>query len=237
MNPLVVDLSHWDPAKDYRAVKQSGIVGVIYKATEGTTYTDPTYVDQRNGAIAANLRWGAYHFILPGDIEAQAENFLCFANPGHLTLFCVDWEDKNGHRANATEVRKWIEYVEGKLGRPGECVIYSGNVAKEEIKGKDPFFGQRRLWLAQYSNSATVQQSWASYWLWQFTDGDVGPEPHTIPGIGHCDISTFAGTPMQLNDEWASGKRVPVPAPDQPTVTITIQAPAGVKVVVNQETK
>ena len=56
VNPLVVDLSHWDPADDYDAVKEDGIVGVIYKATEGQGYTDPTYVQQQNAAKMAELQ-------------------------------------------------------------------------------------------------------------------------------------------------------------------------------------
>ena len=44
------------------------------------------------------------------------------------------------------------------------------------------------------------------YWLWQFTDGEVGPPPHTVPGVGHCDINSYAGTPDQLAAEWAAGR-------------------------------
>ena len=50
VNPLVVDLSHWITSDDYDAVKADGIVGVIFKATEGQTYNDPTYVDQQKAA-------------------------------------------------------------------------------------------------------------------------------------------------------------------------------------------
>ena len=73
--PIVVDLSHWDPAQDYAAVKAAGILGVIYKATEGTSYTDSTYVQQQKGAKALGLKWGAYHFANSSDAKQQATNF------------------------------------------------------------------------------------------------------------------------------------------------------------------
>ena len=215
INPMVVDLSHWDPANDYNAVKNDGIVGVIYKATQGTTYTDPTYVDQKHAAKAVGLRWGAYHFAEATDVDAQVRNFMTFASPDPDELFCLDWEDYGSNTMSADQAKQWITQVETALGRPGQCVIYSGNTAKELIDGSDAFFGSRRLWLAQYSTTPQPQQSWATYWLWQFTDGHVGPTPHTVDGVGPCDINSYAGSPDQLRAEWASGPSQPQPRVSQ----------------------
>lgn len=232
MNPLVVDLSHWDPAKDYNAVKASGIVGVIYKATDDTTYHDPTYLEQKAAAKSIGLKWGSYHFAHPGSVQGQVENYLRFAKPEPDEIFCLDWENANDGVMTSLEAKQWIEGVENALGRPTECVIYSGNVAKERL-GPAPslFFGARRLWLAQYSTTPKTQASWETYWLWQFTDGQVGPQPHSIPGIGPCDINSYNGTAEQLIAEWAG---LPIPVPEKPTVTITIDAPAGVSVIVRR---
>ena len=76
INPRVVDLSHWNPANDYVAVKDAGIVGVIYKATEGVSYIDNTYVQQQHAAKAAGLKWGAYHLANGRDVGGQVANFL-----------------------------------------------------------------------------------------------------------------------------------------------------------------
>lgn len=237
MNPLVVDLSHWDPADDYAKVRAAGIVGVIYKATDDTTYHDPTYIAQRLAAKSVGLLWGSYHFAHPGSIQGQIQNYLGFAKPEADEIFCLDWETANDGEMTSLEAKEWIEGVENALGRPEQCVIYSGNTAKERLgPAPSPFFGKRRLWLAQYSTVPKVQASWESAWLWQFTDGQVGPQPHTIPGIGPCDINHFSGTPQQLRAEWAAGvpAPIPTPAPTQPTVTITIDAPAGVNVIVRR---
>jgi lysozyme len=235
--PMVVDLSHWDPAYDYNAVKAGGIVGVIYKGTQGTSYTDPTYVAQQHAAKAAGLLFGAYHFADGSNVNAQIDNFMRFACPDPDELFCLDWEDNGGNVMSAADARTWITQVENQLNRPGQCVLYSGNTAKEKIKGKDAFFGARRLWLCQYtSGTPTWQESWGSFWLWQYTDGQVGPEPHSVSGVGNCDINSYdRGDAAQLAAEWATGSAEPSPAPTPPAaqvVNVLVTAPPGISVKV-----
>ena len=232
INAVGIDLSHHDPADDYEAVRGSGIVGVIYKATQGTGYTDPTYVEQRHAARGAGLRWGSYHFAEATDVEAQAQNFVQFAAPGSDELFALDWEDNGSNTMSAAQAKEWITRVEGELKRPGECVIYSGNTAKELIEGSDSFFGSRRLWLAQYGSAPVPQESWANYWLWQFTDGEIGPAPHTVDGVGPCDINSYGGSPDQLRAEWAAGTPQPAPSPRPQApdvVLVDLAVPEGVR--------
>src|SRR5262245_1137742 len=170
VNPLVVDLSHWDPAEDYEAVVESGIVGVIYKATEGQSYTDPTYVAQQQAAKRVGLQWGAYHFADSSMVQGQIDNFMRFACPDADELFCLDWEDNDGDMMDVDDVVRWIEGVETRLGRPGQCVLYGGNTVKEN-GANNSFLMQRRLWLCQYGNTPTLPDGWENYWLWQYTDG------------------------------------------------------------------
>lgn len=237
INPLVVDLSHWDPAEDYRAVKEDGIVGVIYKATEGSGYTDPTYVAQQQAAKSAGLKWGAYHFATANPVNSQIDNFLNYASPDPDELFCLDWEDYGANTMSLSNVKTWITEVERALKREGQCVLYSGNTAKEALgQETDTFLGERRLWLCQYGSNPVWQQSWDHFWLWQYTDGIVGPQPHTISGIGPCDINSYNdgdGDADQLIAEWATGYAEPPRASILPTVRVVISAPAGMPVKVH----
>ena len=236
VNPLVIDLSHWDPAHDYAAVKADGIAGVIYKATEGGGYCDDTYVQQQHAAKAVGLKWGAYHFADGSSTQGQVDNFLRFASPDPDELFCLDWEDNpSGHgRMSLEAAQEWITKVETALHRPGECVIYSGNTAKEQIDGKNEFFGSRRLWLCQYGSSPTWQESWEKPWLWQYTDGVYGPSPHSIEGVGPCDINSYDGPPEALRAEWATSmddlepESKPIPPAQAGAVNVIIAAPPGV---------
>jgi len=237
INAMVVDLSHWDTADDYDAVKADGIVGVIYKATEGGSYTDSTYVQQQHAAKAAGLCWGAYHFADSSDVDAQVRNFMGFACPDPDELFCLDWEDNGGDTMSVEQAREWITQVETQLNRPGECVIYGGNTLKEAGIDSDPFFGARRLWLCQYGSTPSWPDCWETYWLWQFTDGVYGPSPHSIDGVGPCDISSYQNAAEQLIAEWASGTAEHPPRPPLPTldaVTVLIAAPSDVVVKVRQ---
>jgi len=234
---MVVDLSHWDPASSYTSVKNAGFFGCIYKATEGSSYSDSTYVQQQQAAKSVGMKWGAYHFADSSNVNAQIDNFMKFACPDPDELFCLDWEDNGGNVMSKANAQTWITEVEKQLHRPGQCVIYSGNTAKEALGStKDSFFGARRLWLCQYSSSPTWQASWDTFWLWQFTDGQSGPTPHTVSGVGPCDINSYDQSSDQLIAEWATGKREPTPAPPPVVaeVNVLVAAPPGVPVKVRQ---
>src|ERR1044072_9533871 len=72
----VVDISHHNGNIDLQQAKGDGIIGVIHKATQGTSGLDPMYVTNRGKAQAAGLLWGAYHFATGGDGVEQAQHFL-----------------------------------------------------------------------------------------------------------------------------------------------------------------
>ena len=240
INPMVVDLSHYDPADDYNQVKSAGIVGIIYKATQGGSYQDPTYVAQRSEALKAGLKWGCYHFGDNSDVEAQVRNFIDFAKPDADTLICLDFEDNGSKTMSLIQAEDFVSALEVHLDRDCQTVLYSGNLIKERLGNKvDPFWCERRLWLTQYGSSPSVPPTWNTFWLWQYTGDGDGPMPHTIDGCcPDIDISSYDGTPEQLAAEWATGQAEPAPpappTPEELVVTITISAPEGVTVNVVQ---
>jgi lysozyme len=240
INLMVVDLSHYDNVLDYGEVKSAGIVGVIYKASQGSGYQDSTYPSERKRALKAGLLWGAYHFGDGSDVQAQVNNFVQTAQIDEASLFALDFEDYSGNTMSLASAQAWIIGVEAQLGRANQCVLYSGNLIKEKLDGapasQQKFFGQRRLWLAQYGSTPSWPDCWESFWLWQYSGDGTGPSPHTVDGIsGDCDCNSYDGTPQELAAEWASGAVAPAPpSPDQQIVTITIAAPPGVTVNVVQ---
>src|SRR5437588_710838 len=57
--------------------------------------------------------------------------------------------------------------------------------------------------------SPTVQKSWDTFWLWQYTDSVAGTPPNHMPGIpgdanGNLDCNSYLGTREQLAAQWAS---------------------------------
>lgn len=204
--PLIIDLYHGDDVQDAAAVKAFGIVGVIHKASESTNGVDPLYASRRKLFTDLGCKWGAYHFFHGVDAAsavAEADHLLAVALPDADTLVALDWENVGDRAPSAAAARAFLERIEAVLGR--KAVIYSGNVAKEQISGADPFFGAHRLWLAQYGNGWSVQPSWTVPWLWQNNGDAVGVGPHSIPGIkGNCDNSTIVtGAVSDLLAQWS----------------------------------
>jgi lysozyme len=208
INLMVVDLSHFEADGfdiDYNAISATGVVGVIYKATQGLNYIDHTYNKQRLAAKAAGLLWGAFHFGTNDDPVQQAQHFFSFASPTADELFALDWEDNNNSQMTIDQAKSFITTIEGTLHRPNRCVLYSGNVLKEALNEPDEFFSARRLWLADYSTNPTLPLGFDDAWLWQYTDGQDGSGPFTTPGLpsGGVDCNSYDGTPDQLKADWA----------------------------------
>jgi GH25 family lysozyme M1 (1,4-beta-N-acetylmuramidase) len=153
------------------------------------------------------LLWGAYHFAEATNVDQQVQNLLRFAAPDPDELFCLDWEDYGSNTMSVSQAKEWITQVETALGRPNECVIYSGNTAKEMLDGADEFFGSRRLWLAQYGSTPQPQESWDSYWLWQFTDGVYGPSPiASMASVPRFQlVRRYAGRAGRTIGDWIGG--------------------------------
>lgn len=73
----VLDVSHHQGVIDWAAVRRDGIEGAWIKASEGGDVRDARFEENRQGAEAAGLRWGAYHFFtFCRPAEDQAANFL-----------------------------------------------------------------------------------------------------------------------------------------------------------------
>lgn len=202
--PRVIDISHYNVVEDFEQALKFGIWGVIHKATEGQSVVDKKLEARRFLTNKAGLLWGTYHFIRPGNIAGQVAHYLKNAKIGPNDLMALDWED---NKVSVAAAKDWAMRVADKIGR--KPIIYSGNTAKELIKGNDEFLGSHKLWLAQYGSSYTIQKSWKDIWIWQFTGDGKGPLPHMVPGIAipgnnGIDINHYAGTRAQLTKEWNS---------------------------------
>jgi GH25 family lysozyme M1 (1,4-beta-N-acetylmuramidase) len=199
IRPIVVDIYRLDEVNSFQAAWDSGIRGVIHKASEGTSIGDNKYATRKVLAQKVGMLWGAYHFLRPGNVSQQVDWFLGHAMDQGDLLLALDYEDDS---CGIEEAREFLQLLAMKTGRKG--VLYSGNTVKEKLHGKDAFFGGHRLWLAQYTHSPSVQESWSDWWLWQFTGDGNGPEPHTVPGMqANMDIDSYKGSFEQLEHEWS----------------------------------
>src|SRR5262245_7195475 len=235
---MVLDLSHHNTINDWDEMVASGITGIIHKASEGDYMTDSKYPGRRSGCKESGLTWGAYHFATNDPVSAQVDTFLSYAAPDRDTMLVLDWEPYGSKEMTVDQAKEWIEQVEERTNRPGEVVIYSGNLAKEKLDSGDTFFGQRRLWLAQYSSTPKVEPPWSKYWLWQYSDGQAGPQPKGCPGVGgYVDTNHYDGSDDQLRSEWASGKLAPASEVAGVVITVTVKGVSAkdVNVLIEEE--
>lgn len=99
----------------------TGLDFVFVKATEGTSYINPKMARQAATARTAGLVLGFYHFLQPGNAEAQAAYFVdkC-ASLEHDMLVC-DWET-TGTGGVPSNADKDAFLAEVKRLRPGHKV-------------------------------------------------------------------------------------------------------------------
>lgn len=201
----VVDLSHHNASVDFAALAAAGVAGVIHKATQGAGYVDPTYAARQAQARAAGLRWGAYHFGDGSDPQAQAAHFLAAANAAAGDLLVLDVEqDTQGVSMTLAQAEAFVQAVFQRTGRwPG---VYGGSYLKQLLgSSTTSVLGQCWLWISEYANQPAIAPLWPQWTLWQYTDGNVGPNPHTVAGVGNCDRDMFNGDLATLQHWWPAG--------------------------------
>jgi lysozyme len=200
----VIDLSHHNQTPDFEQAKQNGIVGVIHKATQGTAIVDATYHARRERAISAGLLWGAYHFGVKGSVDTQVDHFLETTNPIATDLLVLDFEP-NGEAGtmSRTEAERFVTRVSTQLNRfPG---LYSGQAFLRQQMGTNTTSVLKNcfLWIARYADQLpNVPAAWPTFTFWQYTDGNAGPQPHQVPGIGRCDRDKFNSDINGLRKLW-----------------------------------
>ena len=201
----VIDISHHNGTIDLSNAQRAGVVGIIQKATQGTSYRDPTYQTNFQQAQSLSLAWGAYHFGNGDDGIAQADSFLNAVQPTAGTLLVLDFESNTaGSTMSLQDAKDFVTHIQAATGIwPG---LYGGSYLKEQLGSQaDPILQNCWLWLAQYGPTPVLPPGWDNWTLWQFTDGHIVTDPSPIPGISPCDRDYFIDTQAVLQTKWATG--------------------------------
>ena len=127
----IIDVSHHNSIHDFSKVKQSGIFGIIHKATQGHHYTDPTFANNTLNAQKAGLCVGAYHFGNGDDASTQADHFLAVA--GNNTLLALDFEAYADNPMSLAQAETFVAKIHKATGRyPG---LYTGSAFIQSTPG------------------------------------------------------------------------------------------------------
>lgn len=206
MLDVVIDISHHNGNLDLAAAHDAGLLGVIQKATQGTTYVDPTLTTNRAAALAAGLLVGVYHFGTgAASGQAQAEYLLANAKPGDLLALDLE-QNPSGAPMSLAAAAEFVEAITAETGVTP--LLYTGGYIKDLIAGgavvPDQLTGCP-LWLAQYGPSAKLPRGWSDWALWQYTDGNINAAagPGAWTGIGPADRDRFNGDDqVALTEFW-----------------------------------
>ena len=150
----VIDISSWQdattPEIDFTAVKDSGIVGVMVKFTQGTDYVNPKARTNLQRAKTVGLLVGAYHVAeldkAPADV--QAEYFLRSLDGLTLDLAtALDVESLDGIMYQTS--KEWIEtFLAAVKDRSPATLLYVDESNYNQLAGAP--FGYK-LWAAQFT--------------------------------------------------------------------------------------
>ncbi|MBQ1122655.1 glycoside hydrolase family 25 protein [Streptomyces sp. B15] len=158
-----IDISSYQPS----VYSTRGLDFVITKITEGTSYTNPKWVRQRQTARDAGLVTGFYHFVRPGSMTAQANYFLSKINLLAGDILVLDWEDP---RVSSADKDAWIRHVQAKA--PGHRVLLYCNVDYWINRDTSSFAGDG-LWIAQYNGRPGRPSIQAPWLIHQYTSDPI----------------------------------------------------------------
>jgi lysozyme len=234
-----IDISKWQGAIDWRAVRAAGTRFVFLKATEGGDHEDSRFRENWAGARAAGIPTGAYHFVYwcrPAHEQAQWFVQHIPQTNDALTLppvLDVEW---NGHsrtcprkvsrEAAIEKMRLMLRELEQHTGR--RPIIYTDiPFHKDVIEGTSEFEGYP-FWIR--STAARPEERYANrrWEFWQYTTTG------RVPGIrGDVDRNAFYGSEQEfqawLNGQYDIAQRQPASrfarAP-QPAAPAAAYAPA-----------
>lgn len=192
----LIDISSNNPHPiNWAEVKGAGVDGVLIKATEGTGYTNPDYVGDRDGARAAGLEVAAYHFASFTDAALEAAHFHSVAGADAKML-----------DVESSENASWMDEFLASLGQAANEEMTYGSAStlpKNITRGL--------LWVAAWGGTPPAEGEV----LWQYTDAA------SVAGVtAPVDESEWLGTEQQYTAFFTGGS---APAPTPPTpVHITV---------------
>jgi lysozyme len=194
-----VDVSHWQGAIDWQAVRGDGITFAFIKASEGGDLVDPQFQRNWRASRRAGVIRGAYHFYRPGTSAAvQARLFLRTVHLGEHDLPPVLDVETIGSSTPASVrrgIRTWLRIVERETGK--RPIVYINPRVAARLDGE---LGRHALWIAHYRSSPPpVPDNWTRWTFWQYSPAG------RVDGIRRrVDLNRYRGTRTELTEFVAS---------------------------------
>lgn len=221
-----IDVSHHQKVIEWPKVKADF---AIMKVTQGTSFVDPMFQSNKDGARAAGILCGYYHFAgnykpetgqsIPSDPIVEANHFL--SKVGDIRegeIVVLDWEVD--HVNPGEWCHAFMRQVEGALGFKPFFYSYESRIKRFDFS-KIAKAGYP-LWIAKYGDNDQIAEpnekpntdDWAFYIIWQFSSTGKKAGISTRVDLNESDLDIAAikryGKPGEL----------PVPTPGNEPVIV-----------------
>ncbi|WP_255946686.1 GH25 family lysozyme [Streptomyces odontomachi] len=201
--PPGIDVSHYQGSINWSSVKAAGIQFAYIKATEGTTYKDPTFSANYLNAYNAKVIRGAYHYAQPGSSSGASQATYFAGNGGawsadSLTLPGMLDLEGGCYGLSTSAMQSWIldfyNTYKAKTGR--DVTIYtSASWWNSCTGGWSGMSARSPLVAASWTSAAdpTIPNGFPFATIWQYTDAG------SVSGIsGAVDRDRFNGDSSRL---------------------------------------
>lgn len=211
-----IDVSHYQGSINWSSVAGGGYKFAFMKATEATSYVDPTFATNRANAVAKGVVVGFYHFCSVStdtttDPVSEANHFLATIKPVYLSgqylppvadveSFPTGLTTAQYQATTSAWVQTFSDTIYNSLGvRP---IIYT-SLSKANSYYTSRVAANHLLWLAQWKGTGTTSPPtssstplWGKFDFWQWSDGsDSVAQASPVPGIsGGVDRDVYDGT-------------------------------------------
>ena len=196
-----MDVSSHQGTVDWQRAWNQGARFAYVKATEATSYRNPYYRQQYDGAATTGMIRGAYHFAIPSVSSgaAQANYFVNngggWSNDGRTLPPLLDVEynpyeelGNTCYNMSPAQMVAWIrDFSNTMVARTGrQPMIYTTSDWWDTCTGSSTAFADHPLHIAAYGTDTPgrLPAGWANYTVWQYSS--------TGPFVG--DSNVYRGT-------------------------------------------
>lgn len=171
---LGIDVSHYQGIINWEKVKRGNYKFAILKCTEGTSFKDKTYEQNKKNARKNGILVGSYHFANHNDPKKEAVWFI--KNVGDIEkgeLLVLDSETGQ----SPEWCLKFLKEVEKVVGfKP---IIYLNESTVKRLNWSNVVKNNFGLWVAKYASSVfyvpyylqrkPVSDEWPFWAIWQYS--------------------------------------------------------------------
>lgn len=188
-----IDVSHYQGQIDWTKVAGCGVKFAWIKATDGDSVCDPMLNANLEGATAAGLVIGLYHFWRPQfSPQSQADLFMAHAEGG-THLEAIDIEVGTLLEDNQQEALEFLYLIDDPLRTATQPFVYV-SPGYAQVNLTDPAWLQYPLWIAHYTEASQPNiLKWPEWTFWQRQANG------SVDGVSTAvDIDWFQGSEEDL---------------------------------------